>query len=220
MTETSVPTTRRGAEIDKLLERLEASPTAAISHSRPIFALDATASRQPAWDQACHVQGAMFEATASINQLDTQLVYYRGYSECRASRWVSTAGELHQFMRSVSCIGGHTQIARVLDHTVTETKRQQVSALVFVRRLNASSTTARYRKPAIVGTYVMSATQSWLGRSAVKFRSTRSGAGRASRSRRVVMTPRRRLTPTMPAARISRAIRFLPTALPSARNSA
>src|SRR5580700_11266340 len=49
-----------------------------------------------------------------------------------------------------------------------------------IRRLNASSTTARYRKPAAVGTYVMSATQSWLGRSAVKFRSTRSGAGRAS----------------------------------------
>jgi len=30
---------------------------------------------------------------------------------------------------------------------------------------------------------LMSATQSWFGRSAVKFRSTRSGAGRASRSR-------------------------------------
>src|SRR6267143_895876 len=44
----------------------------------------------------------------------------------------------------------------------------------------------------------MSATQSWFVRSAVKFRSTRSGAGRASRSRRVVMTPRRRLTPTIP----------------------
>src|SRR6516165_12089246 len=44
--------------------------------------------------------------------------------------------------------------------------------------------------------------------------------GHALRSRRVVMTPRRRLTPTIPAARISRAIRFLPTARPSARNSA
>lgn len=34
----------------------------------------------------------------------------------------------------------------------------------------------------------MSATQSWLDRDATKFRSTRSGAGRASRSRRVVTT--------------------------------
>jgi hypothetical protein len=41
---------------------------------------------------------------------------------------------------------------------------------------------------------------------------TRSGAGRASRSRCVVTTPRRRLAPTMPAGCISRAIRFLPTA--------
>jgi peptidoglycan/xylan/chitin deacetylase (PgdA/CDA1 family) len=39
---------------------------------------------------------------------------------------------------------------------------------------------------------------------------------RASRSRRVVMMARRRLTPTIPAARISRAIRFLPTARPPA----
>jgi hypothetical protein len=67
---------------------------------------------------------------------------------------------------------------------------------------------------------VMSATQSWFGRAAVKLRSTRSAAGRASRSRLVVMTPRRRLTPAIPAARISRATRFLPMARPSARSSA
>src|SRR5260370_37047312 len=53
---------------------------------------------------------------------------------------------------------------------------------------------------------VMSATQSRFGAAAEKSRSTRSGAGRASLSRRVVTTvPRRRLTPTIPAARISRA---------------
>ena len=54
------------------------------------------------------------------------------------------------------------------------------------RRLHASTTTARYRNPAHVGTYVMSATQSWSGPGAPKSRSTRSGAGRASRSRLVV----------------------------------
>src|SRR5690625_4221183 len=41
-------------------------------------------------------------------------------------------------------------------------------------------TTERYRKPVQVGTYVISATQSWSGPSAVKSRSTRSGAGRVS----------------------------------------
>ena len=48
-----------------------------------------------------------------------------------------------------------------------------------IRRLQASSTTARYTQPAQVGTYVMSATHSWSGPSAEKSRSTRSGAGRA-----------------------------------------
>src|SRR5712672_920692 len=44
-----------------------------------------------------------------------------------------------------------------------------------------------------------------------KFRSTRSGAGLASLSRRVVVSPeRRRLAPTSPAARISRAMRLRP----------
>src|SRR5512143_1985858 len=40
-----------------------------------------------------------------------------------------------------------------------------------------SRTTARKRNPASVGTYVMSATQSWLGSSVRKVRATRSSAG-------------------------------------------
>jgi hypothetical protein len=61
------------------------------------------------------------------------------------------------------------------------------------------------------GIKVMSATQSWFGRMATKFRSTKPGAGRASRSRRIVTTaPPRRLAPTSPAVRISRAIRLRP----------
>ncbi len=90
-----------------------------------------------------------------------------------------------------------------------------------ILRLQASSTTARNRNPVAVGTKVMSATQSWLAALAVKSRSTRSGAGRASRSRRVVLTPvRRRLAPTKPAVRISRAIRLRPCFSPSALSSA
>lgn len=78
------------------------------SSGRLIFALDATASRQPSWDVACHTQGAMFEAVASLGGLDVQLVFYRGFSECRSSRWVNSAADLHPLMRSVSCVGGNT----------------------------------------------------------------------------------------------------------------
>ena len=77
-----------------------------------------------------------------------------------------------------------------------------------ILRLQASGTTARYRNPAAVGTYVMSATQSWSGPKAVNSRSTRSGAGRASLSCRVVGPPCRSQVPDSPASRISRAIRL------------
>src|SRR5882762_1690376 len=98
-----------------------------------------------------------------------------------------------------------------------------VADITFVStlRFQASSTMARYRKPLAVDTKVMSATQSWFGREATKFRSTRSGAGLASLSRRVVVTPeRRRLAPTSPAARISRAMRLRPCFSPPALSAA
>lgn len=128
----TVTTTRRGAEIDKFLERLETSPTPAGSSGRLIFALDATASRQPSWDAACHIQAALFEAVASLGRLDVQLVFYRGFSECRSSRWVSSAADLHLLMRSVSCVGGNTQIERVLGHAIRETQRHKIDAICFV----------------------------------------------------------------------------------------
>src|SRR5205807_10280496 len=58
------------------------------------------------------------------------------------------------------------------------------------------------------GRDVMSATQRRSGPGALKSRSTRSGAGRASRSRMVVRGLLRRLTPAKPSARISRATRL------------
>lgn len=59
-----------------------------------------------------------------------------------------------------------------------------------------------------------------VGRVAVKARCTRSAAGASTGPRRVVRTPRRRLTPTKPADRMSRATRFWPTGWPdSSRRS-
>ena len=66
----------------------------------------------------------------------------------------------------------------------------------------------------------MSATQSRSGPVAAKSRSTRSGAGRPSTLRRVVVTRRlRRLMPTIWARRISRATRFRPTRTASSSRS-
>src|SRR6266446_6573745 len=87
--------------LDQLKSR-QPAPSAA-GRGRLIFALDATASCEPTWDGACRIQSEMFEATAAHGGLDLQLVFYRGYDECRASRWVSAAADLHRLMRSVAC---------------------------------------------------------------------------------------------------------------------
>lgn len=122
------------AEVDAFLRKLAASPSPNRSgrRGRLIFAMDATASRQPTWDRACHIQAEMFEATRSLGGLDVQLVYFRGFRECRASPWVSDTNELLKRMTAVSCLAGHTQIGRVLGHAAKENAKGKVDALVVV----------------------------------------------------------------------------------------
>jgi hypothetical protein len=129
-----LPAASHSAEVDAFLDQLKRAPTVHPSggRGRLIFALDATASREPSWDRACRIQGEMFEATAGLGGLDVKLVFYRGFNECKASRWMANAADLHRAMRAVSCIGGETQIERVLDHAIAETQKQRVNALVFV----------------------------------------------------------------------------------------
>src|SRR4029077_9838263 len=114
------------AEVDAFLRDLQRAPKPPPSggRGRLIFALDATASREPSWDRACRIQGEMFEATAALGGIDVKLVYSRGFNECKASRWMTNAGDLHRVMRAVSCLGGQTQIERVLAHALSETKKQ------------------------------------------------------------------------------------------------
>ena len=129
-----LPADRKSAEVEAFLRKVKELPTvkAATAHGRLIFALDATASREATWDRACRLQGEMFEATAALGGLDVQLVFYRGFGECKASRWLGTAADLHHAMQGVSCAGGETQIARVLSHALKEARRYKVNALVFV----------------------------------------------------------------------------------------
>jgi hypothetical protein len=129
-----LPTAGKAAEVEAFLSRVKAMQTVkpASGRGRLIFALDATASREATWDRACRLQGEMFEATAAIGGLDVQLVFYRGFAECKASRWLGAAADLHRAMRSVSCVGGATQIARVLIHARNEARANKVNALVFV----------------------------------------------------------------------------------------
>ena len=99
---------------------------------RLIFAMDATASREPTWDQACHIQAQMFEETEKLGGLEIQLCYYRGFREFDAGPWMDNASELRRRMTAVHCLGGMTQIGRLLGHALEETRRKKVNALVFV----------------------------------------------------------------------------------------
>jgi hypothetical protein len=99
---------------------------------RLIFALDATMSRQPTWDAACQLQGEMFREAAAIGGLEVQLVYYRGFNECRASGWVKEGTRLAGLMTAITCRGGRTQIGKILAHARRETEKAKAQALVFV----------------------------------------------------------------------------------------
>jgi hypothetical protein len=122
-------------EIAEFLGRVHAlGPAAAAGgkRGRLIFALDATMSRQPTWDTACALQADMFREAASAGGLDIQLLYFRGFGECRASGWVTASERLAELMSHIDCRGGHTQIGKVLSHARQEHGRQRVQALVFV----------------------------------------------------------------------------------------
>jgi len=130
---TTPATSTMGAEVDAFLAKIRGlSIQPAANGGRLIFALDATASRQPTWDTACQLQAEMFREAAAIGSLSVQLVYYRGLSECRASRWVSQPEQLSGLMERIDCRMGHTQLGKVLAHARSETELLKVQALVFV----------------------------------------------------------------------------------------
>lgn len=129
--------TASDGDIAAFLDKVRTTPAplrgAATGAGRLIFAMDATASRKPMWDRACSIQGEMFEAAAELGGLQVQLVFYRGLGECKASRWTGDAKGLGRLMTGVDCLGGRTQIGKVLRHAAAETARRgRCAALVFV----------------------------------------------------------------------------------------
>jgi hypothetical protein len=128
------PPSRRSSagEIDQFLHKSKAIAQVVEKQPRLLFAIDATASRQPTWDTACQLQGEMFRATANSATLAVQLCYYRGFNEFYASRWLSDSEQLGQLMNSVFCEGGHTQIARLLRHALSEQRNNRARAMVFI----------------------------------------------------------------------------------------
>jgi hypothetical protein len=133
---TAKPAVQRSdsAAIDAFVRqaRALATPDAGGQGGRLILALDATMSRQPTWDLACSLQGEMFDAVGKAGGLNVQLVYFRGFGECRSSRFVRDTDSLKELMTKIDCRGGHTQIGKVLSHALKENERGKVNALVYI----------------------------------------------------------------------------------------
>ena len=124
------------AEVEAFADAMRKAPDKAgqpqPGRGRLVFALDATMSRQPTWDLAQQVQGQMFAAAASCGGLDIQLVYFRGFNECRASAFMRDGAGLARAMSKISVMSGQTQIARVLRHIRAERAEAPLAAFVYI----------------------------------------------------------------------------------------
>ena len=128
------PPARRSSatEIDQFLRRSRDIARFTDRQPRLLFCLDATASRQPTWDRACHLQREMFLAVQRDSSLSVQLCYYRGFGDFRATPFTGDSQKLAAAMGRVTCEGGHTQIERLLRHALREHDRARIKALVFI----------------------------------------------------------------------------------------
>jgi hypothetical protein len=129
-----VPSKKTTASVDSFLRQVAATPAVRPSGAkgRLLFALDATASREPTWDHAARLQAEMFKEAASVGGLEMQVCYYRGFGEFRASGWTGDSKQLLRAMTGVFCLAGETQIAKVLKHALNESRKRKVDAVVFV----------------------------------------------------------------------------------------
>jgi hypothetical protein len=129
-----IPSTARAGDVKTFLDRLSGVPAVKSSPERQhlIFSLDATASREPTWRSAQSIQGEMFDVASSLGGIEIQLCYYRGLDDFHATPWTADAAELRRAMRGVHCVGGYTQIGRLLAHVVHERKSRPIRAFLFV----------------------------------------------------------------------------------------
>lgn len=134
----SMPTPQGAAsrDVDLFLDQARRvpapAPNASAARGRLLFCMDATASREPTWDQASRIQGDMFVAAEKLGGLAVRLAFYRGFDEFKVSKWASDGVELARLMARVDCLAGQTQIARSLAFAADEAATSRLHAMVLV----------------------------------------------------------------------------------------
>ena len=127
-------TDRKLNTVDSFLQKVAVAPKGKSpgAGGRLLFALDATASRQPTWDRAAQIQSTMFEAASGLGGLKIQLAFFRGFREFKVSSWTDNCESLLRLMTSVTCLAGETQLGKVLKHARNEQRTHKIDAIVFV----------------------------------------------------------------------------------------
>lgn len=131
----TLPEKKDDSAVAAFLSKVAAAPQpvrTGMARGKLLFALDATASRQPTWDRAARLQGDMFLAARDLGGLAVQLAFYRGFGEFKVSPWLMDTQRLAEMMTTVQCRAGETQIEKVLAHALDETAKGKVNAVVFV----------------------------------------------------------------------------------------
>jgi hypothetical protein len=132
---TNLPDKPGNAAVAAFLKKVAAMPAVRPASGRAgrlLFGIDATASRQPTWDRACQLQAEMFLAVKDIGGLAVSLAYYRGFREFAATPFLTNAEDLARRMAGVACLGGQTQLLRLLRHAAEQTAKERIHAVVFI----------------------------------------------------------------------------------------
>ncbi len=124
--------TSKVGDVRAFLDRARALQTFSAARPRLLFAIDATASRQPTWDLACELQADMFRASADVATLSVQLAYYRGLGELHFGAWQSDTGTLAETMSQVQCAAGQTRIGPLLSRAIKQQGSARARAMVFI----------------------------------------------------------------------------------------
>src|SRR5262245_61687371 len=125
---TKLLVTPGGVSVVAVRKQMERQVFEARHAPRMIFAMDATASREPTWEMAGKLHREM---GAVLSNLTLQLVFFRG-DECKASGWVTGGQRIAELMNKVRCSSGYTQIGRVLRRVIEAGCEHAIRALVYV----------------------------------------------------------------------------------------
>ena len=130
---------RTGGLLSRLLTTLTTTLPAIFSHAEPpaeigtptrprlVFAVDATASREPAWAAARQVTDALVKALPG--ELDVALAVHGGTRVHTFTAFTNDANTLRDRAAGVVCEAGMTRLLPIL---ATSLKQQQVRVIVYI----------------------------------------------------------------------------------------